>query len=213
MFGIRRRFTHVLVLLVAVSLLGCEQATIAEPEAATGSDTIVDPQALLGLPLLGGRNRANDDEYTLIRDRLDLGHLIGDLVELKVSRLIGIEGGKLSLAGHTLTVPPGAVNSPVLFTLQLLPTGIVEVDMTAAKALGILGRVLNISQFSKPLTLELSYARSPNVPDDPSRMLIVYAPGLLGYRNLQPMPSEVDAQRKVVRATIDHFSRFCMASN
>lgn len=214
-----RRFVIVPGLLAMLAVAcspdgGPDSESLIGPEPVAAADTTGDPQALLWW-LWPRRDRDSDrEEYTLIREELSLGGLLSDVLSLKVTKLIGYEGGELTLAGHTLTVPRGAVRSPTLFVLELLPTGYIEVDLTAMQLLNrLLGGLLNVTEFRRDPVIEMTYSRATNLPEDLDRLLIVYAPGLLGYRDLEPLESEVDEERQVVRAKLPHFSRFCMAAN
>jgi hypothetical protein len=93
-------FSRAAVLALAIAMLtsSCERATNA-PELR--------PQAT-----------ATSTSYTLVHDVLPL-----PVPNLNVSSLIGIGGGSISVLGHTLTVPSGAVTSPTLFTMIALTDG------------------------------------------------------------------------------------------
>lgn len=193
-----RRFWKQLFLvpaLVVAVLAGCEVADRTPLEVTA-------PQPLLG-GLLGG----NQASYTLVKDPL----LPGILQAVSTNALIGVQGGQITLLGHTLTVPAGAVSQPTIFTLTVLPTGYVEVNLTATLT-SVLGLVLNVGDdgFLRPVPVTLSYARATNVTD-PSKLTVVHLGGLLGYKNIQPVPSTVDPASKTVTADLEHFSRYSLA--
>jgi hypothetical protein len=73
----------------------------------------------------------------------------------------------------------------------------------------LLGNILNTGgTFKKPVTLTLSYARTPdNV--DPSHLTIVYINGT----QMVGQASTVNTTNKTVTATLYHFSKYAMASN
>src|SRR5438477_6400994 len=79
----------------------------------------------------------NKRSYTLVE-----GGLPTDLGTLQLSQLIGPMGGSLTLAGHVLTVPAGAVTEPTLFTLTLGTRGYVEVGLKATRE--IFGTVVDV---------------------------------------------------------------------
>lgn len=194
-----RRFCKQLCLvpvLVLALLAGCET-----PDRSPLDVTA--PQPILG-GLLGGSQTSG---YTLVKDPL----VPGIVQAVSTGSLIGVDGGQISLLGHTLTVPPGAVSRPTIFTLTVLPTGYVEVNLTATLT-SVLGLVLNVGEqgFLKPVPVTLSYARATNV-SNPSRLTVVHAGGLLGYRSLEPVPSTVDTAKKTVTADLEHFSRYLLA--
>lgn len=160
-----------------------------------------EPDLLLGLNLggsLGG--------YTLANDPV-LAQLLNQPV--KVSQLVNVDGGSLELLGHELTVPAGAVLQPTLFTLTVLPSGHVEVYLTALST-NLLGGILNVGKkgFAEPVEVTLTYKRSTNVTD-PSTLIILREKGLFGQP--QPMPSTVDQVNETVTAELDHFSRYFVA--
>ena len=143
--------------------------------------------------------------YTLIEDQLD-----PSVNDLSVGRVIGLEGGSVKLLGHSIHVPLGAVSQPTLFTMTVVTNGYVEVDLLA---LGGLGGLIDVGSagFAQPVTVRLTYARSPNVTD-PARLLILrkLGPGYQG--SYEVMPTRVNTTTKTVEAELDHFSSYVMAS-
>lgn len=192
-----RRLTSFSLLALVLALAGCDQAERGALKVPTG------PEPIIG-GLLGG---SSVEGYTLANDPLLPG-----LTTLKVSQLIGINGGQISLLGHTLIVPQGAVSKPTLFTLLVLPTGYVEVDLSATVT-GLLGTLLDVGSkgFDEPIPVTLSYARSTNVTD-PEELVVLRVKGLLGYSRFEVMPSVVDLQAKTVSVQLDHFSRYTLAT-
>ena len=148
---------------------------------------------------------ATATSYTLLPDALPLTLNLDDLVS---SKLIGLSGGSVSLLGHTISVPSGAVTTPTFFTLAILPTGKVEVDLLAL-APNLLGKYMSVGQygFNKPVTLTLTYARSGDV--DPSKLVIVYE----SSTGFQPLPTTVNTTAKTASAQLSHFSQYGLASN
>lgn len=144
--------------------------------------------------------------YTLVNDPLPLSLSPSELISTK---LIGLTGGSISLLGHSITVPYGAVATPTFFTIAVLPTGYVEVQLLAL-APSLFGSLVNVGEngFKKPVTLTLTYSRSTQNLD-PSRLLILYVDG----SEQEPVPSVVDPVAKTVSAQLQHFSKYCMASN
>ncbi len=153
------------------------------------------------------RTLTGDDqlgEYTLIRERLELP------VDLDVSKIIGIEGGSLSLLGHRIDVPAGAVNRPVLFTMLVTTPGFVEVELDATIS-GLFGRVIDVggAGFERPVRLTLTYARATNVEDPADLVILRRLPG----GAIEELPTRLDEGGRTVSAELDHFSRYCMAAN
>lgn len=190
------RFPVIFALALGLLLSACQDADrVTAPTA--------EPPAQQAAVVQGPDGEA----YTL----LGSGPLLG--LPLQVTDLISLKGGTLTLLGHTLIVPPGAVNSPTLFTMLIGLNGYVEVHLEALSP-SLLGGLLNIGGrgFRKPVRVTLSYANASNV-GDPNDLVIVHLPGWWGYSTAEPLPSTVDPVRKTVTAELDHFSRYALASN
>lgn len=179
-----------------------------------------EPQELFGLDLGGllGRTRTvravdpygNIRRYELVQQPL----LNLDLSDLRVSELIGVNGGSITLLGHSLTVPAGAVDQPTLFTLLALPSGYVEVDASTLLG-GLLGGLFGFNPgeegFDRPVKLELSYdnARVRRRDEDD---LVILRLNPRGYNYLaEVIPSTIDERDNTGTAWLEHFSRYCMA--
>lgn len=186
---------------IVVSGISCSQDVAAPQLEPAPTET-----ELLGLDgLLGGLLGPSEvGDYTLVQERLGLP------LDLDVSKIIGINGGSISLLGHTITVPAGAVDRPVLFTLLLARPGYVEVELDATIS-GLFGRIIDVGErgFEKPVALTLTYSRATNV-SDPSKLVILR---LLPGGAIEEMPSTLDTQSRTVTAQLDHFSRYCLAAN
>ena len=161
----------------------------------SGRQTLLEPQ--LSTVTVGATS------YTRIEER-------APSTALSASKLIGLLGGNVSLAGHTVTVPFGAVLQSTLFTLQRVDNGYIEVEATALVT-DLLGNVLDVGAlgFRRDVTLTLSYARATNVTD-PSRLKIIR---LNPNGRHEVMPSTVNTSSMTVRARLDHFSRYAMVSD
>lgn len=195
----RRRFV-LAGLLLLVGVTGCERR-----EQSMLPTT---PEPLLG-GLLGGLTGGGSGTlggYTLANDNL-LRALLTQ--PLQLNQVIGVNGGTISVLGHSIIVPAGAVKQPTLFAINVLPTGYVEVHLTASLT-DLLRGILNIGArgFPEPVTVKLSYARSTNIKD-PSKLIVLREKGPDGRP--QPMPSTVDTANKTVSAELDHFSRYFIA--
>jgi len=192
------KFPFILALVFGLFLTACDGA---DRVAAPTEEPQVEQAAVVTGP--------NGETYTLIRSKPLLGLLP---LQLQVSDLISLNGGSISLLGHTLTVPSGAVTSPTLFTMLLGLNGYVEVHLEALTP--TLFGLLNIggNGFRRPVRVTISYANAVGVTD-PSKLVIVHLPGLWGYNRAEPVPTTVDPVRKTVTAELDHFSRYALASN
>lgn len=187
----KKRFRLLAGVLVLLASAGCDR---------TGSSGLrpTEPEPLLGLGgQVGGYHLANDP---VLAQTLD--------ATVSVTRLIGSGGGSLELYGHRLTVPSGAVLEPTLFTLAVVPSGYVQVELSATVRT-LLG-VLNLGEkgFRKPVPVTLTYRRSTNV-SDPTTLFVLREKGL--FRKPEPLPSRVDPVTKTVTADLDRFSRYFLA--
>jgi hypothetical protein len=144
--------------------------------------------------------------YTLVEERLGVS-----LTDLETSKLIGLEGGTVTLLGHSIQVPVGAVSSPTLFAIRLVTNGYVEVDLSA---LGGVGGVIDVGSagFAVPVKLTLTYSRASNV-SDPSKLVILrnLGPGYTG--SYEVLPTTVNVGSKTIFASLEHFSSYVMASD
>ena len=197
----RSAFIRSVVAIAATLMLAsCADSAGPQPESVTP----VQPQAGLISDALNLLKAPPPSEYKLITEPTLLG-------DLNLSKLIGLNGGTISVAGITLTVPKGAITVPTLFTVAALPTSVIDASLTATTT-NLLGLVTDVGSigFKKPVTITMSYARATNVKD-PSKLFLVY----YDYANnkLVKLPSVVDTKNKTVSAQVDHFSKYGMAEN
>ena len=129
--------------------------------------------------------------------------LVGNLLQLVV-KVIGLDGGLLSLGDHSLLVPRGAVEQPTTFSMELLKSEYVMVDLTATRR----GVDVGEQGFDKPVTVTLSYDGLRI--KDPSKLFILRVNENGQHEKL---PSVVDSRKRTVSARLDHFSKYAMASN
>lgn len=147
----------------------------------------------------------------------------GHTGSIKRAAWIGRRGGSLSLAGHKLIVPSGAVSTSMCFTMETVAGSVVDVDLNAWQMedrddceveedgdeegegdewKGTLWK----GEFSVPVTLSLTYARVTNVVD-PSRIVVAW---LKSATEVLPLSSSVDERTKTVRSELDHFSEYAL---
>ena len=183
------KFAKASVLLLALSIAGCDlqETGPSAPEAPIAATT---PITVDGL------------SFNLIND------LSGLIQNVTTSKLIGLDGGSITLLGHTLTVPLGAVTKPTLFVMIVGSDGIVSVDLFAF-SIDLLGRRIDIGGrgFNKPVDLSLYYGRSQ--VSDPSKLFIAHIEG----SRITPLPSTVNTTKKTVSTKLEHFSKYAMMSN
>jgi hypothetical protein len=114
---------------------------------------------------------------------------------IPVSAVIGREGGCLRLGPHSLTIPAGAVDREVTFTISLASTMGVAVDCGPSPF-----------RFNVPVELTLSYAGTQYESSDRQVNLQIFY--MANTQACTAMPSHVDVNGKSVSAQLDHFSRY-----
>lgn len=124
-------------------------------------------------------------------------------------QVISAAGGSVELAGHRLVVPAGAVARPTRFSLKLVESGFVEVDLHAVQSSGV-GADLDVGKrgFATPVTLQLSYELAAEL-DNPGAVVIAW---VKPEGTLQPLRSSHDRERRTITAELDHFSRYVLAT-
>jgi hypothetical protein len=203
------------------SLLGPQTSDVTEVQSHDSTPTPIDStqsptdRAEL-IPLDGADLLAQG--YTLIKEPVPtqpkslFGWLV-KTVEATIALLLGSDGGILTLLGHILDVPAGAVSEPTIFSMTVIQNGYDEVELTATpKSLLnslFFWRKVEEVQFNVPVELSLSYAKATNVTD-PSRLKIMRV-NPDGRHEI--LPSVVDTVNMTVTAELDHFSRYCMIAN
>lgn len=139
----------------------------------------------------------------------------------RTAKWIGSSGGSLSLAGHVLEVPEGAVSQSLCFTMELVTGDVVDVDLHAwemessescsaesgEKEAKSPEGTLWQGEFEVPVKLGLTYERTNNV-SDPSRLLIGWA---ISATELELLSSSVDTTSETVWTELDHFSQYVLA--
>lgn len=183
---------------------------------------------LIAVPVLASCNEANSPiaPVTTIERQdglLDLvGGVVGGLVKLvgviltgpdangaEKSAWIGSEGGSITTAAYTLTVPRGAVGTRTKFVVTPTNTGAYVINLEAYEQ-GLLGLV-NVGKrgFRKPVYLTVSYAKASGVTDV-KKLGIVY---LATPTTIEIQPTSVDTRDKDVTAQLSHFSKYAMIQN
>lgn len=131
---------------------------------------------------------------------------IAKLSDEVVRATIGPEGGELTLDGHSLIVPPDAVDRPTLFVMGVLAGEEIQVELIAYDAdlyVDVGGEGFNI-----PVQLALSYAELDN--PDPDKLVIVH---VKSDGEKVVLESTADTENEVIRADLHHFSRYALCSN
>lgn len=175
------------LLAIAVLVLGCETGT---GPAHTPALQVDGPDAALLGSELSFANRT-------------VAQLSDEVVRQKIDPDVG---GELTLLGHTLTVPAGAVDRPTMFVLSVLAGTEIQVELIAYDP--DLYEDVGGKGFNIPVQLALSYAEADI--DDPESLTIVHVEAD-GEKIV--IDSEVDTENQVVRAELTHFSRYGLCSN
>ena len=119
--------------------------------------------------------------------------------------LIGSSGGSVTVSGHTLKVPAGAVGQSTWFMLKVVGSNAIHVDLKAWRA----SDGQPVTQFATvPVQLTLDASSIGNL--DP-RMLIVYLRDETYDGRREPVPSTVDMTRLTVTGYLSHFSAYALA--
>ncbi|HUG41592.1 MAG TPA: hypothetical protein VMM12_13975 [Longimicrobiales bacterium] len=193
MFSTLNRGGRVAILAVAAFALGCENAT--EP--------LQDP----ALEVDGATDGLLEETTETLGSELSFAHrTVAQLTDEVVRELVGPEGGTLTLLGHSLTIPEGAVERPTMFVMAVLTGTEIQVELIAYDP--DLYEDVGGKGFAVPVQLALSYAEADI--DDPESLVIVH---VQSDGTKVPLESEVDTDAQVVRADLDHFSRYALCGN
>jgi hypothetical protein len=122
---------------------------------------------------------------------------------------IGSEGGSITTAAYTLTVPRGAVTTRTKFVITPTNTGAYVINLEAYEQ-GLLGLV-NVGKrgFRKPVLLTVSYAKATGITNV-KKLGIVY---LATPTTIEPQPTSIDTRDRDVTAQLSHFSKYAMIQN
>lgn len=119
------------------------------------------------------------------------------------SAVIGPLGGSVSVAGHKLAVPAGAVPVPTSFSITVPASQLLEVQIRAGEA--------EHYQFLLPVSLTLSYARCGPETVEGKRLQIVYIDAFDSV--LQLLGGSDDRVSRAVTTWTDHLSDYAMGTN
>lgn len=118
------------------------------------------------------------------------------------SNAIGPEGGTVTVRGHSLTVPAGAVNARTEFSITEDRTGYIGVEVLP-----------HGTQFLKDATLSLSYGRCGGNPAG-FRDLRILEVESGTTRPKRVMPTVVDSATRTVRTSrLNHLSGYLVGGN
>jgi hypothetical protein len=124
----------------------------------------------------------------------------------KVMGLVLPTGGSISIEGHTLKVPAGAISQPTWFSMQVVEASVIHVRLKAWRALD--GAA--VTQFPNvPVELTLDASRLEKL--DPTGLIIVYLRDGTYDGVREKVPSVVDIDNWTVTGYLSHFSSYALA--
>ncbi len=113
---------------------------------------------------------------------------------------IGPEGGRLSLGGFSMDVPPGAVLDTTTFVMRVPESKVLKVMIRARDAQHYV--------FAKPVTITLDYSRCQSLPSDPTAWYVDEGTNAL----LEQMPGLNDTNSKSFTLQTGHLSGYALAN-
>lgn len=152
--------------------------------------------ALLALPLLlaaaCGKDSVSVRDYAAVECGQGTGQSRAEAIDQ--------QGGTVSVAGHSLTVPPQAVNGRVPFTITEMPGGYLGVEIGP-----------DGTKFARNATLSLSFGRCGGSPAGFSNLRVVQVERGT-TRIIRVLPSTVDTQARTVTTTgLEHLSGYLIS--
>jgi hypothetical protein len=132
-----------------------------------------------------------------------------DNMEISSSRIIGPNGGQLTLGLHELVIPEGAVSKPTVFRMskKMGPHILVDLEARDQKS----GQ--EIDAFAQSVELRLSYKFVPLTGAELNRMAILWLKQGSETGELVPVPTHIDRKHKQLIGSLTHFSRYAMGMN
>jgi len=174
-------------LLLALSIVGV--AACDRPwDGASSAPSVVAPRAV---------------EEAAYRTGSGVTLVLGDAAAGTQTQTIELSknGGKLTIGPNSLTIPFKAVGEDVRWTFTLKSLPYLAADLHAVRV----SDGTAITTFDAPLTLRLSYAKSPTPIPNPRLLSIYWVDGgnVLGVQK-----TSVDRKGQTVYTTLTHFSEY-----
>jgi hypothetical protein len=113
------------------------------------------------------------------------------------SRRIGAKGGRVTLGGHTIDIPAGALASDVEISMSVRPGPFMELEFAPH---GL--------KFKKPVEITFNYGHCTVPANAPLDVVFVEN----GWRILENMPSSDVRGKKKMSTLTDHFSGYMMST-
>jgi hypothetical protein len=142
-------------------------------------------------------------DWKAYKDAIKKGNIHAELLRCEpekrefASKLIGPKGGKIDIGRHSLIIPAGALTEDVQISGTVISGPIAEVDFEPH---GL--------QFARPVELEMDYGHC--IVPEGMQQTVVYIDN--GFKLLEDRPSFDDDDLKNVRAWLDHFSGYAIAT-
>ena len=132
-----------------------------------------------------------------------------DNMEITATRVIGSNGGRLTLGLHELVIPEGAVSKPTVFRMskKLGPHILVDLEANDQRS----GAV--VDSFDQPVQLHLSYRFVHITGAELNRMAILWLKQGSETGELVPVPTHIVRKTKHIVGSLTHFSRYAMGMN
>ena len=191
----KRSFKALLAVALVVTplLTSCSEAR--DPVGATPP---VDPQAGLISDLLGGTLK-------LVNVILKGPDANGE----EVSAWIGPQGGTITTAANTLTIPANAVSKSTRFDLEPINDGTYTVELHAYQQ-GLLGLVdVGGKGFQEPVSLTFSYKNALGI-ENPTKLVILW---VRPDGKLEIQSTELNKKDDTATSWLSHFSKYALAQN
>jgi hypothetical protein len=122
---------------------------------------------------------------------------------------IGPQGGTISTAAYTLTVPANAVTKSTKFEIEPVNDGTYTVELHAYEQ-GLLGLVdVGGKGFKKPVLLKYSYKNAVGVANESKLVILWVKPdGTIEVQNC-----DVNKSADTITGSLEHFSKYALAQN
>jgi hypothetical protein len=146
---------------------------------------------------------------SLARNRGELQKVAAPMPSFSLKAVIGREGGSLGVPGYTLTVPRGAVSAPTLFTFASVPSGNVEVHLTATSLDSKVRNDVGAAGFTLPVILSFPCETAGGMPAW-SRLVIVRVEADGTFTR---MPSTFNPVARVISGRLSSFSQYALATD
>ena len=171
----------VVTMALALTFVGCDRASVVEPEIGRSSD---------GIFLTGNLRKVTGSDGTIA----------------SASAWIDGSGGSVNIGPHHLTVPAGAVSGRTLFAMKLSNPADVVIDLTATSEGSATVNDVGARGFATPVSLRIKYGVMDWTNESSLTVVWLRPDGVL-----EPVPSVVNTSYKWVTGSIDHFSGYSVA--